>query len=213
MILDPGGHKVFSKVLSDTLSVIGRAQLTTLFLSHQDPDIVAAVNGWLMSTDATAYVSNLWTRFVAHFGLSHLVMDRMMEIEDQGMIFELGASKLPAIPAHFLHSAGNFQLYDPVSKILYTGDLGAAVTSEEREVSDFDAHISHMEGFHKRYMGGGAVMRAWAKMARTLDIEIIAPQHGAFFRGEEMVNQFIDWVEGIECGVDYIHELFVVPTE
>jgi len=213
MILDPGGHKVFSKVLSDTLSVIGRSQLTTLFLSHQDPDIVAAVNGWLMSTDATAYVSVLWTRFVAHFGLSHLVMDRMKEMDDEGMIFELGDARLPAIPAHFLHSAGNFQLYDPVSKILYTGDLGAAVTSEEREVSNFEAHIPHMEGFHRRYMGGGTVMRAWAKMARTLDIEIIAPQHGAFFRGEEMVNQFIDWVEGFECGVDYIHELFIVPTE
>jgi flavorubredoxin len=28
------------------------AKLRYLFLSHQDPDIVAAVNGWLMTTDA-----------------------------------------------------------------------------------------------------------------------------------------------------------------
>ena len=62
MILDPGGHKVYSKVMAETFSILGGAKLTHLFLSHQDPDIVAAVNGWLMSTDATAYISALWTR-------------------------------------------------------------------------------------------------------------------------------------------------------
>ena len=36
-------------------------------------DIVAALNGWLMTTDADAYVSSLWTRFVPHFGFDHLV--------------------------------------------------------------------------------------------------------------------------------------------
>ena len=30
-----------------------------------------------------------------------------------------------ALPAHFLHSVGNFHIYDPIAKILYTGDLGA----------------------------------------------------------------------------------------
>ena len=52
IILDPGGHKVYSKVLSTTLSEIGKSKLKYIFLSHQDPDIVAAVNGWLMTTDA-----------------------------------------------------------------------------------------------------------------------------------------------------------------
>ena len=77
MILDPGGHKVYSKVLSATTSQLGRARLETIFLSHQDPDIVAAVNGWLMTTDATAYVSELWTRFVPHFGLDRLGEERV----------------------------------------------------------------------------------------------------------------------------------------
>jgi len=33
------------------------------------------------------------------------------------------------------------------------------------------------------------VMRAWADMARGLDIEVIAPQHGALFKGKEMVKR------------------------
>jgi flavorubredoxin len=49
-------------------------------------------------------------------------------------------------------------------------------------------------------------------MVRQLDIEIIAPQHGAVFQGKEMVDQFVDWCAGLECGVDLITPLFKIPT-
>jgi len=208
MILDPGGHKVYSKVLAATSGLLGRAKLESIFLSHQDPDIVAAVNGWLMTTDATAYLSALWIRFVAHFGVDRLVESRLLPIPDHGMSLPLGAATMQIIPAHFLHSPGNFQLYDPVAKILYSGDLGAAVGPEYREVTDFDAHLQHMAGFHRRYMSGNRAMRAWAKIARRLDIEIIAPQHGAVFKGRPMVERFISWCEGLECGVDVVESFY-----
>ena len=208
MILDPGGHKVYSKVLAATSGLLGRAKLESIFLSHQDPDIVAAVNGWLMTTDATAYLSALWIRFVAHFGIDRLDESRLLPIPDHGMSLPLGAATIQIIPAHFLHSPGNFQLYDPVSKILYSGDLGAAVGPEYREVTDFDAHLQYMAGFHRRYMSGNRALRAWAKIARQLDIEIIAPQHGAVFKGKPMVERFISWCEGLECGVDIVESFY-----
>lgn len=208
MILDPGGHKVYSKVLAATTGLLGRAKLETIFLSHQDPDIVAAVNGWLMTTDATAYVSSLWTRFVPHFGLDRLVESRLLPIPDQGTTLTLGAHSMQLIPAHFLHSAGNFHLYDPVSKILYSGDLGASLGPEYREVPDFAAHEPFMLGFHRRYMAGGRAMKAWASLARQLDIETIAPQHGALFKGKAMVERFISWCEALECGVDLVDEFY-----
>jgi len=211
MVLDPGGHKVYSRVLSETLSILARGRLRYIFLSHQDPDIIAAVNGWLMTTDATAYISALWTRFVPHFGLDHMVADRLKPIPDEGMIFDMAGARLPVLPAHFLHSEGNFQLYDPISKILYSGDLGASIGAGCGQVRDFDAHIPFIEGFHRRYMTSNSVMRAWAEMVRPLDIEIIAPQHGAFFAGKEMVRRFIDWCANLECGVDLITPLFKVP--
>jgi flavorubredoxin len=212
MILDPGGHKVYSKVLTQTLAIIGKAKLHYIFLSHQDPDIVAAVNGWLMTTDAEAYVSQLWIRFVPHFGIDHLVADRLKPIPDEGMFFKLDGASLVALPAHFLHSEGNFQLYDPVSKILYSGDLGASLGAKYTAVSDFDAHLPYMEGFHRRYMGSNKVMKAWADMVRGLDIEIIAPQHGAYFQGKDMVGRFIDWCANLQCGVDLICPKFKIPT-
>lgn len=212
MVLDPGGHKVYSRVLAETFSSLGSGQLRYIFLSHQDPDIVAAINGWLMTTDADAYISQLWMRFVPHFGFDHLVADRLKPIPDEGMLFDLEGARVMCIPAHFLHSEGNFQLYDCTSKILYSGDLGASLGMKYVTVPDFDAHIQYMEGFHKRYMTSNRVMKAWADMVRQLDIEIIAPQHGALFQGKEMVQRFIDWCAGLECGADLIEPMYKLPA-
>lgn len=211
MILDPGGHKIYSKVLTETLKQLGGGKLTYIFASHQDPDIVAALNGWLMTTDATAFISALWTRFVPHFGLDRLCVDRLKPIPDEGMVLQLGKSPLYIVPAHFLHSEGNFQVYDPVSKILYTGDLATSLGAPYIEATDWDTHLQYIEGFHRRYMTSNVAMRGWARMARTLDIDMIVPQHGAFFR-RPLVEKFIDWCEGLQCGVDLMHDCYKVPV-
>ncbi|MEO8409503.1 MAG: hypothetical protein ABI478_02955 [Propionivibrio sp.] len=35
MILDPGGHKVYGKVLMENLAIVGCGKLAYIFLSHQ----------------------------------------------------------------------------------------------------------------------------------------------------------------------------------
>ena len=212
MILDPGGHKVYTKVMSDTGALLPLSGLQYVFLSHQDPDIVASVNGWLMTTDATAYASALWKRFIPHFGLDHLVADRLAEIPDEGMRLNLNGVDLYVVPAHFMHSCGNFQIYDPVSKILYSGDLGASVDCDYRETQDFESHRPKMQGFHERYMGGNAILRAWAQMVEALDIETIAPQHGAMIRGKPAVNAFISWCRELRCGPDLMAPQMRFPS-
>lgn len=211
VVLDPGGHKAYSKVLSNTLNLLDGAKLEYLFLSHQDPDIVAAVNGWLMTTDVVAYAPTLWLRFIPHFGLDSYVEERLLGIEDGGMKLNLDGCDLLVIPAHYLHSCGNFQIYDPVSKILYTGDLGASVGCDYRIAPSFSEHLKHMEGFHKRYMPNSKVMKVWANMVRSLDIETIAPQHGAMMVGKEIVGEFIDWCAEVECGIDVIESVYKIP--
>jgi flavorubredoxin len=211
MLLDPGGHKVYSRASAETMALLGRGRLAYLFFSHQDPDVIAAANGWLMTTEAEAYISSLWVRFVPHFGLDDLVAHRLKGIPDEGMVLELGQAELLVLPAHFLHSEGNFQVYDPVSKILYTGDLGASLGMDYREATDFDAHLRYMEGFHRRYMVSGRALKAWAAMVRQLEIEIIAPQHGALLRGRGLVERFIAWCEGLECGLDLMLDKYEIP--
>ena len=213
VLLDPGGHKTYARSRGEVTSQLKGARLTDLFLSHQDPDIVAALNGWLMTSDARAHVPALWIRFVAHFGIDALVESRIEPVPDGGRVLPLGDVDLLILPAHFLHSCGNFQVYDPCSKILYTGDLGASLGMDYWFVEDFDAHLKYMEGFHRRYMTSSVAMQGWAAMAQGMDIEMIAPQHGAIFKGRDMVKRFIDWVGELKVGLDVMTDIYRMPAK
>jgi flavorubredoxin len=212
MLLDPGGHKVYSSAVDEISTVAPLGNLRHVFFSHQDPDIIAAANGWLMSTDARAYLPRPWIRFITHFGVDEMVMDRIVPIPDEGMTIDLGGCELLALPAHFIHSAANFQVYDPVSKILYSGDLGASLGQTYTVVQNFQDHIQYMKGFHQRYIATPKVLKLWASMVRSLDIAHIAPQHGAMLMEKEHVEQFIDWVEGLSCGVDVLEKCYRLPA-
>ncbi|AAC07081.1 MBL fold metallo-hydrolase [Aquifex aeolicus] len=212
ILLDPGGHKVFAKLKSDISKYLPPQQIKYIFLSHQDPDIVAGINGWLLTTNAEALIPKLWYRFLPHFGLESRYEERVIPIDDKGTRVNLNGCELLVLPAHFMHSPGNFQLYDPCSKILFSGDLGASLNQPYTIVENFEEHVKYMEGFHRRYMASNKVLRFWANMVRQLDIEIIAPQHGAIFKGKDMVNKFIEWVENLECGVDLMtQEMYSIP--
>jgi flavorubredoxin len=211
VILDPGGHKTYTHLLGEVRNALGGASLKYIFLSHQDPDIGSSAGALMSGTRATTYVSKLWTRFIPHFGFDVELISRIKGIPDEGMELPLEGVKLLVLPAHFLHSPGNFHLYDPVSRFLYSGDLGASFGVDSLEVEDFDAHVKFMEGMHRRYMASNKALRAWTAMARTLDIEAIVPQHGALFRGKTMVARLLDWCDSLECGVDLIEGPYKVP--
>ena len=211
LIMDPGGHKVYAPLFAQISNAINPTKLKYIFFSHQDPDIIAAANGWMMVTDAEAYISALWMRFLPHFGIDELVVKRVHPIPDEGLLLPLGQSKLVLLPAHFLHSAGSFQLYDPAAKILFSGDLGASLGSPDVFVSDFPSHIQYLEGFHKRYLPTRKALAMWANTVRQLEIETIVPQHGAVLKGRAIVEQFIRWVEQLPCGLDLMGDAYPIP--
>jgi len=142
-------------------------------------------------------VSSLWVRFLPHLGA--LAGLKLVEIPDEGATIRVGDAELKAIPAHFLHSPGNFNLYDPVVKVLFSGDLGAAVFPEGTWylfVEDFEEHAKLMEPFHRRYLPCRKALEAWLRRVKQLDIKAIAPQHGAIFTGDN-VGEFLKWLEGL----------------
>jgi flavorubredoxin len=115
-----------------------------------------------------------------------------------------------------MHSEGNFHFWDPVSRILFTGDLGASLVSgaeAAKPVRELAPHLPAMEGFHRRYMVSNKILRLWARMARQLDIRMIVPQHGAPIEGRRAIADFIDWIESLMCGVDLFDDrAYQLPT-
>jgi len=216
VLLDPGGNKLFSVLTSEMSTYLPPQKLEYIILSHQDPDVGAGLNGYLLITDAKICFPSIWERFIPAFCAKSLAENRVISIPDEGTRLQFGNAEIILLPAHFLHSAGNINVYDSISKTLFTGDLGASIMPAGEEyslVTDFDAHIQYMETFHRRYMPSEQICRQWARMVWEMDIERIAPQHGAMFEGKELVKKLIDWIANLKCGVDMLLEqkIYKVP--
>lgn len=209
-LIDPGGALLYTPLSMAISRYMQPRDLTWILASHQDPDIIGSVDRWLMYTSARIVCSKLWGRFIPH-SVPHYQKDsgadRYVQLPDEGAEIRLGASALRAVPAHFLHSVGNFQFYDPISRILFTGDLGASMADVDyAPIADFDIHEQTMLGFHRRYMASNRACRWWARRARLLNIDMIVPQHGPPIAGKENIQRFIDWVENLVCGIDLIQD-------
>ena len=213
-IIDPGGNVAYNELLLTISRFFPPNKLTEILASHADPDIIASLDRWMTSTQATLYISKLWERFAPHFCKPGKTVGRIVGIPDPGMRIPLGRSEIVALPAHFMHAEGNFQFWDPVSRILFSGDLGVSLgTSADaaKPISKLSNAIPRMEGFHRRYMVTQKVLQMWANMVRQLPIQMIVPQHGAPMVGDA-VGEFIDWIATLKCGVDNVSQSdYVIP--
>lgn len=200
LLLDPGGIEIFSSMLTAVLHHVHLEEITDLFASHQDPDIISSLGLWEQALPgARLHVPWLWEGFIRHFGAKKI---KYMPIEDHGGTLDLGEVKLQFIPAHYLHSSGNFHIYDPKAKILMSGDVGAVLDKPDAPmfVEDFDAHIEKMKMFHQQWMPSNRAKQDWIKRVSKLDIDILAPQHGGLFQGAD-VKRFLDWFEELDVGI------------
>jgi len=200
LLADPGGMEVFSAVFSAISAELDPYAIRYLFASHQDPDVISSLALWLdFNPDLKCYLSGLWSSFVPHLGGTE---ETFVPIPDKGMTIPLGGLMLEALPAHYLHSPGNFNLYDRKAKILFSGDVGAAMLPTGENglfVEDFGRHIRYASDFHRRWMGSNAAKLNWCERVDRLDIDMLCPQHGAIYQGED-VKRFIDWFAGLDVG-------------
>lgn len=215
VLLDPGGDMTFNALSEGISKYCDITKLDFIFASHQDPDIISSLDRWLLKTPCKVVSSRLWARFLPHLvsdsvrqSIKSDVFDRIIAVPDEGINVPVGDTVIQCLPAHFLHSVGNLHFYDPVSKILFSGDLGGSFGVEQNggAVTDFAQHIPYMIGFHRRYMTGNRVCKLWADMIRTLDVEMIVPQHGLYFKGKPIINEFLDWISNLQCGTDLLNE-------
>ncbi len=200
LLMDPGGIELFAPMLAAILHHAPVEEITDIFASHQDPDIISSLGLWDQALpNARLHASGLWEGFLRHFGCNNI---EYVSIPDNGGIIQLDSVELQIIPAHYMHSSANFNIYDPEAKILMSGDIGAALEEPDMPmfVENFDAHVEKMRFFHQRWMPSNQAKRVWIDRIRDLDIDILAPQHGRMFRGDD-VKRFLDWFEALQVGV------------
>lgn len=198
LLTDPGGIEIFPAVFAALAAGGNPGELRWIFASHQDPDVISSLMLWLEFNPALrCYTSGIWHTFLPHYGGDE---DTFECIPDEGMPIRLGGLTLQCMPAHYLHSSGNFHLYDEQARILFSGDVGAALLPPKDDalfVTDFDRHIRFAEGFHRRWMGSKAAVIDWCERASNMQIDMLCPQHGSIYQGAD-VSRFINWFSELE---------------
>jgi len=208
ILIDPGSQAIYKEIYDAVSRYTDIKNLKYIFYSHQDPDVAGSIGQWSVSCGAKQIVPKIWVRFMSHYGLMNF--NRVIPLEDKGAKIHFGEDYLHFIPAHFLHSPGNFSLYDSRSKILFSGDIGASITHQygaKAENVSFDEIKGSLEGFHQRYMAGNRFCRAWTQKIRQYNIQTMAPQHGSLLSGENY-EKFLNWFENLQCGGDLIKNIY-----
>jgi len=114
IILDPGGIELYAPMLAAVLRHVPLENIRYLFASHQDPDIISSLGLWDKTLqNATLYAPWLWESFIRHFGMDNI---KYHSIKDEGGSVDLDGCTLQFVPAHYLHSSGNFHVYDSRAK-------------------------------------------------------------------------------------------------
>ena len=200
LLIDPGSVELFAPILAAVLHYAPIEEITDIFSSHQDPDVISSLGLWDQAVPhAKLHAAKIWEGFIRHFGCTNL---EYTPISDQGGCIILDDAELQIIPAHYLHAPANFSLYDPKARLLLTGDIGSSLEQSDAPiyVEDFDNHIEKMRYFHQRWMPCKLAKMRWIERIRKLDIKILAPQHGRIFVGDD-IPRFLDWFEKLEVGI------------
>ena len=203
LLVDPGGYKIFPKVISNISKYIDPKRIEYIFMCHQDPDVAGSLPLWRKVSNAKVVVHWLWVRFLPHFGFDN-IEHLTRALPDEGESIALGRCNLDFIPSHFLHSPGQFSIYDRESRFLFSGDIGIALLDQPMLVIDsIESHISSMKTIHERLMASSRAVKVWLSKVKPLQTEAILPQHGAIIPGNN-VPRFFAFLESLRCGVDLL---------
>lgn len=203
ILVDPGNRAFFAQVKSRVAQIMDPAKVTGMILCHQDPDVAASMVDWLDLNPHMKVISTPRTHvLLPHYGK---LTYPAFEVSEQAVYPLPSGSELRFIEAPFLHFPGAFVTYDTASKMLFSGDIWAALDMNWSLVVDnFDTHMPAMDLFHVDYMASNIASRGFANKLVGVDIEAILPQHGSIITRKH-VPEALDYLRNLRCGLDILY--------
>ncbi len=202
MLIDPGPPQDLAVVTQKVSAVLGSLRrLDFIFLNHQDPHVAANAAPIQQRSPRARVVCSEDTFRLAHFyGLD---TNRFLAVES----FADGHCKLATgheivfVPTPFCHFRGAVMVYDPASRVLFSGDLFGGARA--RDLVSSEKTWPGVEIFHQIYMPSRRALELAVARVRRLDPPptLIAPQHGAFIAGDD-VPRMLEQISRLEVGLD-----------
>jgi flavorubredoxin len=214
VLLDPGGIQHFPQVKDRVSQLIDPREVTHIVSHHQDPDVAGSTPKWLEINPEITIVTTPRTKvLLPYYGFDRNKVKWLdVSVLDDTML-ELGdGSTLIFLTAPFLHFPDAFVTYDSKSKLLFSGDIFAAIQQKwELIVSDFEKHKTEMMYFHVYYMASNKALKYFVNKVKPFPIDAIVPQHGSIIP-KEFVKDALEFLENLKCGIDLLYEESPIQT-
>lgn len=195
VLIDPGSVLDFEYVYKNITDIIPIEKIKYVILHHQDPDFCSAVP--LFEAKGCNF------KIVTHWRAQVLI--KFYGVKSDFYIVNKNEFKLTLksgriltfVMTPYLHFPGAITTYDNESKILFSSDLFGAFSNKWSLYADED-YIERMKTFHEHYMPSHEIMRSVMEIFLSMDISMIAPQHGSIIK-DKVVN-YIKALRNLECG-------------
>lgn len=202
-LVDPGSRLYHNELKKRVATIVDPTKVNGLIICHQDPDVAASMVDWIdINPDVQIFTSMRTNVLLRYYGREKY---RFFDIGEQGSYTFASGRTLQFIEAPFLHSPGAFTTFDLSSKMLFSGDIWAALDTDwELVVTDFETHRHHMDLFHLDYMASNIAARGFVRKIEHERIEAILPQHGSIIP-KEHVRDALHYLRELHCGLDILY--------
>lgn len=198
ILFEPGGVLHFPVVKEKVLSLVKPEQISTIIVSHQDPDLCASIPLFEKLLPKVKVVTHSRASVLSrHYG----IQSEFYHVDQNNWELELESGrKLEFHFTPYLHFPGAFVTFDPQSGVLFSGDLFGAFSFDWQLFANED-YPEAVKAFHENYMPAHTILEEAMKRLEELPIRTIAPQHGSVIR--ENVPAYLKLLRELDCG-DYM---------
>jgi len=195
VLFDPGSSLDFEKVFSNIIEITPIETVKYVVLSHQDPDLCASLPLFEKRGLKASVVCHWRSSVIIQY---YNIVSPFYLVDQNNFSLQLKTGrKLEFVHAPYLHFPGAVMTYDTESRILFSGDLFGGFSSNWQLFAD-DRYQEVMEAFHEAYMPSNDILSPVMEFLLSMDISIIAPQHGSVINRD--IKKYITCLRDLECG-------------
>lgn len=195
VLIDPGSVLDFDYVYENIRSLIPIEKIKYVILHHQDPDFCSSVPLFENKGAKFTIVTHWRTQtLIKYYGVKS---DYYIVNENDFKLVLKSGRVLSFIQTPYLHFSGAIVTYDNRTKTLFSSDLFGAFSYGWNLYAGED-YIEKMKTFHEHYMPSNDILRPVMEVFLSMDISMIAPQHGSIIKNN--ISLHIKALRDLECG-------------
>ena len=224
VVIDGGSRPDFAVVMTKILQTgLEPSSISHLIYQHYDPDHCGSLPHFIdvCANPALRVLSHSHNNTFLRYYTGQEHHHHLTSIKDTGNILALGDRRLRFIETPYCHTSGSFVTYDEQTKTLFTSDLFGSFSSKwdlYLDLTDdcFDCcdftlcpvgrsycPMSDLIAFHRHVMPNGKALANAMRAIKSLDITLIAPQHGSLIANPLHIHRMIELLEDLDgVGID-----------